>query len=483
MGEVNRFELDPNSRLSSDGRVLFGGSPMSMFRLSKAGSALLDRVSNRQPLPRGHHVLTARLAAAGAIHPLPDAGTGPIAQEVTLVVPCYGADPTRVARLAGSAPFGRVIVVDDASPTPFPKSDGIDVIRLERNGGPGVARQRGLDAVDTPFVAFLDADVTPEAGWLEALLPHFVDDGVALVAPRVRAAEPDAQSSTVARACARFEGLRGPLDLGPQRARIRAASRVSYVPAAALVARTESLRHVGGFDPELRLGEDVDLVWRLDESGVSCRYEPASEVHHDVRSTLGAWLRQRAGYGFSATDLAVRHPGAVAPVQTSAWSALAWTVAAAGSPLMGICIAGGTTAALAKKFPDLPNREVEALRLAGLGNLHAGRVLATALTRSWWPVSLVMALMSRRARHLLLLALLVPTAFEWWPSRHKIDPLTFAALRVLDDGAYGFGLWRGAVARRTAAALVPDLTSWPNRPRYTRFREAGIATSGTSGQQ
>jgi len=91
--------------------------------------------------------------------------------------------------------------------------------------------------------------------------------------------------------------------------------------------------------------------------------------------------------------------------------------------------------------------------------------------------------MSRRARHLLLLALLVPTAFEWWPSRRKIDPLTFAVLRVLDDGAYGFGLWRGAVARRSVAALVPDLTSWPNRPRYTRFREAGIATSGTSGQQ
>lgn len=483
MGAVDRFELDPNSRLSSDGRVLFGGSPMSMFRLSKAGSALIERVATRQPLPKGHHALTSRLVAAGALHPLPDRGSGPTEHDVTLVVPCYEADPVRVARLAASADFARVIAVDDASPTPLPKIDGVEVIRMERNGGPGAARQCGLDAVDTPFVAFLDADVTAARGWMESLLPHFVTDEVALVAPRVRAAEPGPESDIAARVCARFEALRGPLDLGPQRARIRAASRVSYVPAAALVARTDSLRRIGGFDPALRLGEDVDLVWRLDESGAMCRYEPSSEVQHEVRTTLRGWLRQRAGYGFSATDLAVRHPGAVAPVQTSAWSALAWSITAAGSPLIGLCVAGGTTAALAKKFPDLPNRTREAVRLAGLGNLHAGRVLATALTRSWWPISLLAALVSRRARRLLALALLVPTAVEWWPARRTIDPLTFAVLRLLDDGAYGFGLWKGAIVRRSPAALVPDLTSWPNRPRYARFRDAAIATSGTSGQQ
>lgn len=456
---------------------------MSMFRLSKAGAGLIERVAAGQALPNGHQVLTTRLVAAGALHPLPDVGSGPRADDVTLVVPCYAVDPERVRQLAASADFARVIVVDDASPNEFPPLEGVNVIRVDRNAGPGAARQRGLDDVTTEFVAFLDADVTVPSGWLEHLLPHFVDDSVALVAPRVRATEPDEGFGVIARTCARFEGLRGPLDLGPQRARIRAASRVSYVPAAALVARTKALRQVGGFDTALRLGEDVDLVWRLDEAGLMCRYEPAAEVRHDVRRTLGGWLRQRAGYGFSATDLAIRHPGAVAPVQTSAWSALAWAVAASGAPVVGLCIAGGTTAALARRFPDLPDREVEALRLAGLGNLHAGRVLATALTRSWWPVSLLLALVSRRARRLLLLAAVVPTLLEWWPSRRRIDPITFSLFRLLDDGAYGFGLWRGALARRSAAALLPDLTSWPNRPRYARYRERGIATSGTSNQK
>ena len=483
VGAVDRFELDPSSRLSSDGRVLFGGSPLSMFRLSTAGAALLERVSTGQPLPSGHQALTSRLVSAGALHPLPEPGAGPTERDVTLVIPYYNADPERVRALWASADFARVIVVDDASPTPFPEIVGVDVLRLESNGGPAVARQRGLELVDTPFVAFLDADVTAPEGWMKPLLPHFTDGAVALVAPRVRAADSNDRDTAIAQACARFEGLRGPLDLGPRRARIRAASRVSYVPAAALVARSEALRRAGGFDTALRLGEDVDLVWRLDESGATCRYEPSSEVHHEVRHTLGAWLRQRSGYGFSATDLAQRHPGAVAPVQTSAWSALAWSAVAAGAPLAGACIAGGTTAALVRKFPDLPNRAIEAARLAGLGNLHAGRVLATAATRSWWPASLALALVSRRARRALLLAVVVPTALEWWPSRRKMDPFTFALLRLLDDCAYGFGLWRGAVARRSGAALLPDLTSWPNRPRYARFRDARIATSGTSGQQ
>ena len=276
---------------------------------------------------------------------------------------------------------------------------------------------------------------------------------------------------------ARFESLRGPLDLGPLRGRIRAASRVSYVPAAALIARTEALRSVGGFDPSLRLGEDVDLVWRLDEAGWMCRYEPAVEVRHDVRPGLRAWLRQRAGYGFSATDLALRHPGAVAPVQTSIWSAVSWALPAVGCPVLGAAVAAGSTAALVKKLPEMPEREREALRLAGLGHLHAGRILATALTRSWWPVAVLTMLVSRRARRVVGAAIVVPTLLEWWKVRRSIDPIRFGLLRLLDDGSYGFGLWKGAWARRSVAALLPDLTSWPNRPKYAAARAAAGATA------
>ena len=72
-------------------------------------------------------------------------------------------------------------------------------------------------------------------------------------------------------------------------ARVAAGTRVSYVPAAALVVRTEALRAIGGFDETLRVGEDVDAVWRLIDAGYRCRYEPSVVVHHRPRSTLSAW--------------------------------------------------------------------------------------------------------------------------------------------------------------------------------------------------
>lgn len=480
---MSRFELDPSARLNSDRRVLIGGSPVSLFRLSAAGSGIIDRIRSGESLAPGHRALTDRLVVAGALHPVYEPGHGPTASDVTLVIPAFGADPGRVQELARRTGGARTIVVDDASPTPFPEVPGIEVLRLGANRGPGAARQAGFEMVTTPFVAFVDTDIDVDRGWLEALLPCFAAESVALAAPRVRPSPAGPGLPPIAALLARFEALRGPLDLGPVRGRIRAATRISYVPAAALVCRTAALRTCGGFDPGMRLGEDVDLVWRLDEAGWMCRYEGAVEVRHDVRPTLGAWLRQRSGYGFSATDLALRHPGSVAPVQVSVWSAASWALPAIGLPVLGVVVAAGSTAALVRKLPEMPDRTTQAVRLAGLGHLHAGHLSATALTRSWWPLALAGALVSRRARKLLLVSVAVPTVLEWWKVRRSLDPVRFAALRLLDDGAYGFGLWRGAWRRRSPAALLPNLTGWPGRAARRGPTETGNATPVGGAQQ
>jgi hypothetical protein len=116
-----------------------------------------------------------------------------------------------------------------------------------------------------------------------------------------------------------------------------------------------------------------------------------------------------------------------------------------------------------------------ALRLAGLGHLHAGRTVAIALTRSWWPVTLAVALVSRRARRVAVAAALIPSLLDWWAVRRTIDPARYVGLRIVDDGAYGFGLWRGAFARRSTAALRPKLNGWPRR------RGAGGTPTGQQG--
>ena len=485
---MTRFELDAGCTFGDSGRMLIGGSPLTMFRLTKGGVRVVEQIQSGADLAPGHERLTDRLLELGAIHPVPLEEGAPTTADVTLVIPAYNADPAAVRRIVCATNAASALIIDDASPTPFPnieceRADGTpiptQVIRLVHNGGPGFARQEGVRLVTTPFVAFVDTDVSVTEGWLERLLAHFTTERTALVAPRVCAATHELRSGMGDR-LQRFEAVRNPLDLGAVRARIRAGTRVSYVPAAALVVRTDAIRAIGGFSPGMRLGEDVDLVWRLDEAGWTCRYEPGVVVHHTVRSDLGAWVRQRMGYGESATDLAARHPGAVPPAQASAWSAVSWALPAIGAPLLGAAVAVGSTVALISKLPESADRPKQALRLAGLGHLHAGRIFAAAITRSWWPIALLLALVSRRARRVLACAVLIPTVADWWKVRHEIDPLTFAWLRLLDDGAYGAGLWRGAWARRSAAALLPDLTSWPRRNRYARSRPGAAPNSGAT---
>jgi hypothetical protein len=220
------------------------------------------------------------------------------------------------------------------------------------------------------------------------------------------------------------------------------------VPAAALLVRTDALRQIGGFDRSLRVGEDVDAVWRLVEAGWRCRYEPASVVHHSPRASWRALISQRIGYGSAAAPLARRHKGALAPVRVSGWSGGVWGLLAAGRPLEALGLAGATAAALVSKLDGLP--AAESVRLTALGHLYAGRSLAEGARRAWWPLLLAGALVSRRARLVAALAA-VPALLDG------------GVARLVDDLAYGAGVWKGVLAEREPAPLVPDFTSWPGR--------------------
>lgn len=404
------------------GTTVVGGSPLKLFRLTDAGARLLATVAAGEPVPESR--LVNALLDAGAIHPVGDSAQLTDA-DVTIVVPTLGA-PDRIADGA--------IVVDDGSDPPVPQA----TVRLDHTSGPAAARNAGLAHVTTPLVAFVDADVTLPDGWLDALVPHFDDERVGLVAPRVRSRATDGSVG-------RYEREHSPLDLGAEPARIRAGTRVSYVPAAAIVCRTDVVRALGGFDESLRYGEDVDLCWRLDDAGWRCRYEPTVVVEHDPRSDWPSLVRQRIGYGSSAAPLARRHPGALAPIRMSGWSAATWLFGGAGRPLLGAAIGVGSAAALIRKLPDLPPRA--AFRLAALGNLHAGDQLANAIRRTWWPLLAIAAVRSRGARRVLLASLLAARRPE----------------QVVDDVAYSIGLWRGMIHERTIEPLRPSFTSWPGR--------------------
>src|SRR5690606_41242420 len=108
-------------------------------------------------------------------------------------------------------------------------------------------------------------------------------------------------------------------DRGARPGLARPGGRLGFVPTATLLVRVAAVEG-DAFDEELRLGEDVDFVWRLDDRGRHVRYEPAARVAHTARLRPTDWARRRHEIGTSAADLARRHPGRLAPARPSAWN-------------------------------------------------------------------------------------------------------------------------------------------------------------------
>lgn len=422
------------------------------MRLRTGATPLLDALEAGSDITDGlSDPIIDRLVDNGAIHPLPEESQRFHSSNVTVVIPARNESADVLEALVSSlSDVARVIIVDDGSTPPIPTIDGTEIVRRETSGGPAAARNAGLMSVTTALVLFLDADVTWDPDGWSTLLAHFDHDRIGAVAPRV-ASEP---GPTV---LARYEVTKSPLDLGAEPARVRARTRVSYVPAAALLARTSALRAIGGFDENLRYGEDVDLVWRLDDNGALCRYEPRVTVFHRPRRSFREAWHQRIGYGSAATGLHQRHPGHVAPLRVNRWSIAAWGAFATGHALVAVATTFGSIALLARKLGNFSDRIPIAVRLAGLGNAHAGRLIASALTRTWWPITLIVCLVSGRARRVAAIAAVAPHLWTWLTERPDLDPIRYSLLGIADDVAYGTGVWKGAISARDAGALVPAI--------------------------
>lgn len=456
-------QVDRRVRVLDEGSALLGGPPTRLLRLAPAARTLLS--GGRLEVRDATSAQLARtLLDATVAHPRPVGGPG--YRDVTVVIPCRD-NGFGLRRLLRALRGMRVIVVDDGSTIPIVESDlegmhcHVEVVRHADSQGPAAARNTGLKLATTDFVAFLDSDVVPRRGWLEALLGHFSDPAVALVAPRI------VGLVLSDNAIARYEAVRSSLDLGLREAPVVPYGPVSYVPSAAIVVRRSAINEIGGFDEALQCGEDVDLCWRLIEAGSRLRYEPVSHVAHDHRLTLREWFARKAFYGKSAAPLSTRHPDKVAPMVISRWTLLVWILAAVGSG-MGYLAAVGMAALAAGRVArtlrgvDTPPRDVVRVAAQGVGG--AALQIASALCRHYWPLALFAAALSRRSRQVLVVAAIVDGVVDWMKRNDssaspddRIGLIEYVLLKRLDDIAYGIGLWSGIVRERDLGALRPEL--------------------------
>lgn len=449
--------LGRRTRVLDDGSVVVGGSPTRVARLKPTARRLL-RGGEVRVTDAVNGALAAHLLAAGLADPVVDALPDVDASLVTIVVPVRDRTLQLDRLLTAVGRDHRVIVVDDASRHPdglarVARRHGAELVALAENLGPAGARNVGLARVATPFVVFIDSDAVVDPEAIRTLVRHFADPAVALAAPRVLGSL-TRRSSWISR----YEDARSSLDHGGEPATVRPRSALTWVSSTCLAARVDALGD--GFDGRMRVGEDVDLVWRLVDEGWRVRYEPAATVHHEHRTNLRSWLGRKAFYGTGAASLAQRHPDHIAPAVLRPWSA-AVLVALLAQRWWSLPVTAAVTAAVAvrvgRKVGPVRRPYRLATRLAADGFFATIAQGMALLLRHWWPLTAIGCLFSRRLRRAVVVAGAADVVWEYARTQPRLDPVRFSIARRLDDLAYGAGVWIGAARARSVKALLPSL--------------------------
>lgn len=453
-----QVQIDLKCVRGGDLRYLVGGSPTRMLRLTDKALGMTSADGRIEVCDEPTRQLARTLLSAGIAHPRPM--FGPTADDVTVVIPVRD-NQSGLDRMMRALTGINVVVVDDGSESPLHVvGDQTRLIRFEDNRGPAAARNAGAAAATTEFVAFCDSDVVPSSDWLTMLMGHFSDPTVALVAPRIVGLRHDASSPVE-----RYENHYSSLDMGPNEGPVVPGTRLPYVPSAAMVLRRSAF---DGFDENLRVAEDVDLCWRLHHGGWRLRYDPVAIVAHDHRTSLRSVLDRRRFYGTGAAQLAGRHDNLAAPLVMRLPLAAAVVGLLSRTRIgLAVCLLCLVQMGwrLRKRLGDLPAGDVVTAELMtkalGFGLLQAGG----AVCRHYWPVTLVIALFSRRFRVLALQIAVAEALVSWTRAAAAegripaVGPLTYFVLHRLDDLAYGAGLWQGVVDAKDCSALRPQLTA------------------------
>lgn len=179
--------------------------------------------------------------------------------DVTVVIPVHDReDALRAAigsALAQSLPPARIVVVDDGShdgSAAVAETFSVTLLRHEQARGSGAARNTGIDAADTEWIAFLDSDDVWEPHHLATVAPE-LRDHVFVTTPMIDS----------------FGRGRGNVTGRPQAV---TPSRLFFpeniVCTSTVVARRSSIEAVGGFS-DLPRAQDLDLFVKLLDEGTA----------------------------------------------------------------------------------------------------------------------------------------------------------------------------------------------------------------------
>ncbi|MFT5522667.1 MAG: cellulose synthase/poly-beta-1,6-N-acetylglucosamine synthase-like glycosyltransferase [Pirellulaceae bacterium] len=233
-------------------------------------------------------------------------------QRVTLVIPGRNASNTlpmcldAAIKLLGQDGLEEIIFVDDGSTDDSKQIVNRYPVRYLRGHGkgPGSARNVGWRAAKTPLVWFIDADCVTEEDALQLLLQHLEDDVAA-----VGGSYGNMREDSLVACLIHHEII--------QRHR-RMSTDVDMLSSFNVLYRRDILRQVGGFDEQKMVNgrgsagaEDLELAYRVAETGLRLKFEPSSRVGHFHPTNLSNYMRVQCRHGYWRVPLYVRHSSRV----------------------------------------------------------------------------------------------------------------------------------------------------------------------------
>lgn len=179
-----------------------------------------------------------------------------------------------------------VLSIDGFEKAPLEIAQLTDVCLNGIQGGPAIARNRGWLGVEAPFILFTDSDCIPETDWAEKMLNKLKGECQAVKGVY------SAGGTKIIQRLAQVE-------FEERYYLMKRAETIYLADTYSAGYRRSSLQKTGGFDEGFPFPEheDVDLSWRLVESGGRICFIPDARVGHKHRSSWTTYFRMKLRRG------------------------------------------------------------------------------------------------------------------------------------------------------------------------------------------
>lgn len=218
--------------------------------------------------------------------------------KVSIIVPVYNGASTIAAciesLLAQDYPAHAydIIVVENGSTDSTPEIVAQYPVRLFHHTirGPAAARNFGIARSTADIIAFTDADCIAHPRWIAELVKPYQDPVVGGAGGAILAYDHPGRNFVEM-----FSETNAPLVNFVKGA-------VEFLPrlyTANASYRKHILDEIGGFNPHIITGQDVDIAWRVQlQTGTQLHYAPEAIIYHHHRATKRGLARQYRRYGF-----------------------------------------------------------------------------------------------------------------------------------------------------------------------------------------